>query len=151
MTTMVHGRNLAIAVLTAAGLALGAGSAVASPGAPTQVTCDGSTLTVVTPSGNDGNNWGAARVVDGGHLVVASLEYAAYDDTAGVSLEDEVLSHGAAHENQQRVTCLVASETATLGDLAPAGFSYPPGTAPTDLVTFSLRAVVVPRPSALPG
>jgi hypothetical protein len=146
MTTMIQGRNIVIAIVTAAGLALGAGPAVASPGAPTQVTCDGSTLTVVTPSGNDGNNWGAARVVDGGHLVVASLEYAAYDDTAGVSLEDEVLSHGAAHENQQSVTCLVASETATLGDLVPAGFDYPVGTAPTDRVTFSLRAVVVTRP-----
>jgi hypothetical protein len=78
--------------------------------------------------------------------VVAGLEYAAHDDTAGVSLEDEVLSHGAAHDNQQSVTCLVARETATLGDLVPADFDYPLGTASTDRVTFSLQAVVVPRP-----
>jgi hypothetical protein len=146
MTLMINGRSIAIVALAAAGLAFGASPAVASPGTPTQVTCEGSTLTVVPPPGNDGNNWGAVQVVDGGHLVVAGLEYAAHDDTAGVSLEDEVLSHGAAHDNQQSVTCLVARETATLGDLVPADFDYPLGTASTDRVTFSLRAVVVPRP-----
>jgi hypothetical protein len=146
MTAKLSRTKVVITTVATAGLSLLGGPAVASPGAPIQVSCEGSTLTVVTPPGNDGNNWGAARVVDGGNLVLASLEYAAYDETASLSLEDEVLSHGAAHDNQESVTCLVASETATLGDVVPAGFSYPPGTGPTDLVTFSLRVVVVPRP-----
>jgi len=141
-------RTMVTAALATAGLVVGAGLAVADTGLPTEVSCAGSTLTVVAPPGNAGNNWGAVRVVGGGHLVVSSLEYAVYDDTADVSLVDEVLSHGVAHENQQRVTCVVASQRATLGDIVPAEFAYPPGTTPADQVTSSLSAVVVPRPSS---
>lgn len=146
MRMMPSYRNIVIATFATAGLAVGVGPAVADPATPTQVSCAGSALTVVAPPGNGGNNWGAVRVVGGGHLVVASMEYAVHDDTADLSLEAEVLSHGGAHENQGRVTCLVASETTALGDIVPDGFSYPPGTGPTDIVTSSLHAVVVPRP-----
>jgi hypothetical protein len=128
-----------------------AGAATANAAAPRgrttmDVVCDGQTLAVTTPSGNQGENWGAAQVAGDGHLVIASLEYAVYDDTAAMMLDDEVISHGRAHGQQRTTTCTVAAEQARLGDVAPPGFVYPSGTSATDLVTSSLRAVVVTRP-----
>jgi len=126
-----------------------AASATASSGQgrmTTDISCAGHPLTVTTAGGNDGNNWGAAQVDGDGHLVLASLEYRVDDDTAGVTLDDEVLSNGKAHEQQQTIVCEVATEQATLGDVAPDGFVYPNGTAPTDTVTMSLHVTVVPRP-----
>jgi len=40
----------------------------------------------------------------------------------------------------------ISTEQATLGDLVDAGFDYPPGTAPTDVVTMAVHATVVARP-----
>ena len=139
-------RTAAVAGLAAAAL-LAAGPANASTGRPTQqVRCGDQLLTISVAPGNGGNNWGAGQVVGGGHLVVASLEYAVHDDTADLWLDDEVLAHGKAHGQQQTVTCDVASQQSVLGDVAPPDFVYPPGTGPADVVTSSLRATVVPRP-----
>ncbi|HET8615754.1 MAG TPA: hypothetical protein VFL94_09535, partial [Actinomycetales bacterium] len=84
------------------------------------------------------------QVSGGGHLVLVALRYSVVDDTAGIALEDETLRHGAAHAQQQQVTCEVASQHAVLGELVDATFVYPPGAAPTDLLTMSVHAVVVP-------
>lgn len=140
-----------LGVLAAAGSAaavlLAGGTADAATGLLTQqVTCAGQVLTVASPQGNDGNNWGSAQVAGGGHLVLAALEYSVHDDTAGVWLEDEVLIHGKAHLQQQTITCEVAEQQFVLADVAPPGFAYPPGTAPGDTVTSALRVTVVPRP-----
>ena len=82
----------------------------------------------------------------GGHLVLAALEYRVDDVTAGVTLDDEVLANGRAHEQQRTIVCEVASKEATLGEIAPDGFDYPEGTAGTDKVVSSLHVTVVPRP-----
>jgi hypothetical protein len=124
-------------------------SAVASSGQgrmTTDISCDGYRLTVTTAGGNDGNNWGSAQVSGGGHLVLAALEYRVDDVTVGVTLDDEVLANGRAHEQQRTIACEVASEEVTLGDVAPEGFVYPEGTAGTDKVVSSLQVTVVPRP-----
>lgn len=142
-------RVIAVAAGTLAALVLAGAPAHAgeSQGRTTsEVTCAGAMLTVSGASGNGGNNWGAVQVSGGGHLVVASLEYAMYDDTAALTLDDEVLSHGGAHARQDSTECVVASEQAVLGAIVPGGFEYPTGTAPTDTITLSLKAVVVPRP-----
>lgn len=110
------------------------------------VTCAGQTLTVTSPPGNGGNNWGAVQVSGGGHLVLVSLRYSVIDDTAGITLDDETLSHGAAHDQQQQVTCEVVTQQAIFGDLVDPSFVYPAGTAATDLLTMSVHAVVVPVP-----
>jgi hypothetical protein len=126
-----------------------ASNAVASPGhgrTTMQVTCAGQVLTVTTAGGNEGNNWGVAQVSGGGHLVLASLEYSVDDVTAGVVLDDEVLSNGRAHEQQQTIACEVASQLAVLGAVAPPEFVYPEGTGPDDTVVQSLHVTVVPRP-----
>jgi hypothetical protein len=126
-----------------------ASNAVASPGhgrTTMQVTCAGQVLTVTTAGGNEGNNWGVAQVSGGGHLVLASLEYSVYDESAQLSLDDEVLANGQAHAQQATVPCEIATQQALLGTAAPAGFEYPTGTAPTDVVTMSVRATVVALP-----
>jgi hypothetical protein len=99
-----------------------AASAAASPGdgrTTMEVTCAGQVLTVTTAGGNDGDNWGAAQVSGDGHLVLAALEYRVDDETAGVTLDDEILANGKAHEQQQTIVCEVATERAVLGDVAP--------------------------------
>lgn len=138
----------ALAAMTVAGVCLGAAPAQAQePGGRDiiQLTCDGQPLTLRVSGGNDGDNWGAAHLVDGGTLIPASLEYLVYDDTAGITLDDEVLSHGQAHQHQQTIVCQ-DSEQATLGDALPPGMELPPGTATTDQITQTFRVVAVPRP-----
>jgi len=140
-------RTVAVVGSVAAAVITGGGTANAGTGRPSQqVECAGRVLTVSVAPGNDGNNWGAAEVDGGGHLVLASLEYSVRDDTTGVLLDDEVLTHGSAHANQNPIACAVATVQSRLGDIAPAGFVYPPGTGPDDIVTSSLHATVVPRP-----
>jgi hypothetical protein len=132
---------------SAAAVLLAGGTANAATARLTQqVTCAGEVLTISSAPGNDGNNWGSAQVEGDGHLVLAALEYSVHDDTAGVWLDDEVLTHGKAHTQQQAVACDVASQQVVLGDVAPPDFAYPPGTGPGDTVTSALRATVVPRP-----
>jgi hypothetical protein len=124
-------------------------SAVASPhqGRTTMdVSCAGQVLTITSAAGKGGDNWGAAQVSDGGHLVLVALHFTVEDDTAGVTLEDETVGHGAAHAQQDQISCEISTEQATLGDLVDAGFDYPPGTAPTDVVTMAVHATVVARP-----
>lgn len=140
-----------LAVLAAAGSAaaalLAGGTANAATGRPTQqVVCGDQVLTISIAPGNDGNNWGSGQIVGGGHLVVAALEYAVHDDTADLWLDDDVVAHGKAHAQQETITCDVARQQSTLGDVAPPDFVYPPGTGPADVVTSLLRATVVPRP-----
>lgn len=142
LTTMV-------AALASAGIALAAAPAQAhepaSQGLQTvQLTCDGQPLTLRVSGGNDGDNWGVARV-DDGTLIPVTLEYLVHDDTAGITLDDEVLSRGRAHGNQPTVTC-EASEQAVLGDALPPGMELPPGTAADDVITQTFRVVAVPRP-----
>ena len=116
---------------SAGAVLLAGGTANASTGRLTQqVTCAGQLLTIYSAPGNDGNNWGSAQVQGGGHLVLATLEYSLHDDTAGVWLDDEVLSHGKAHTQQQAIGCDVARQQFVLGDVAPPDFAYPPATGP---------------------
>ncbi|MGZ4626579.1 MAG: hypothetical protein ACXV3S_09880 [Kineosporiaceae bacterium] len=152
MTVRTGGRRTlrglgVLAVATTVPVLVAAGTASAASGRLTQqVVCAGQPITIAVAPGNDGNNWGSAQVDGGGHLVLATLEYAVRDDTAGVVLDDEVLTHGKAHGQQDAVACDVASEQFVLGDVAPPDFAYPPGTGPADTVTSTLRATVVPRP-----
>jgi hypothetical protein len=109
-------------------------------------TCAGQPVTIAVSPGNQGDNWGAARVVDGGTLIPVSIEYLVQDETAAITLDDEVVSHGGpAHAHQQTITCAV-SQTAVLGDVAPPDFELPAGASATDTVTMSMIVRAVPRP-----
>jgi hypothetical protein len=105
----------------------------------------GEPVTIVVSTGNGGDNWGAARVVDGGTLIPVSIEYLVRDDTAGITLDDEVVSHGGpAHAHQQAITCSVSQST-ILGEVAPPDVELPPGASGTDVVTMSMIVRAVPR------
>ena len=132
--------------LVAAGAATPAHAAGAGGRVLQTFDCDGQDITIAVSSGNEGDNWGAARVVDGGTLIPASLEYLVYDDTAALVLDDEIVQHGGpAHARQPTVTCVV-TEQAVLADVVPPDFVLPDGTALSDLVTLALRVTAVPRP-----
>ncbi len=82
------------------------GAAFASADTPAgrqtmQLDCAGlGTVTIVTPPASAHDNWSAAQIVGGDHFVPVSFTYLVYDDTAGVVLGDETVSHPAAHRQQ---------------------------------------------------
>jgi hypothetical protein len=132
--------------LVAAGAATPAHAAGAGGRVLQTFDCDGQETTFTVSTGNEGDNWGAARVVGGGTLIPVSLEYLVYDDTAALVLDDEIVQHGGpAHAQQPTVTCVV-TEQAVLGDVAPPDFVLPDGVAASDLVTSALYVIAVPRP-----
>ncbi len=145
MQTTTIARLAAAAVSATLGVAFLAGPASAAPGRQTvQMNCTGlGTMTlIVAPTDQD--NWGAAQLLSGGHLVPVGFRHLVHDDTAGITLFDGTVSHGAAHANQDTVTCSTV-ETGVLGQIAPPGFTPPPGVSLTDLVTISFIATAVPH------
>jgi hypothetical protein len=116
----------------------------AAPGKTTmQLDFDVTTVTVVTPARQD--NWASAQILDGGHLIAVSFDYAVYDDTAAILLGDEPVTHHRAHSQQQTITCST-SQDAVLGDLAPPDIPLPDGVALTDTVTMTFTALVITQP-----
>jgi hypothetical protein len=146
-------RAHAAAVVTAvATITLAApGTAFASGDTPAgrqamQLDCAGlGSVTIMTPPVAAHDNWSAAQIVTGGHLVPVAFTYRVVDDTAGLTLGDETVTHAAAHSQQSTTTC-AASQTAVLGDLAPADEPLPTGIAATDTVTLSFIATVIAKP-----
>jgi hypothetical protein len=111
-----------------------------------QLDCTGlGTITVLTPPVAAHDNWSAAQIVTGGHFVPVAFTYLVYDDTAGLTLGDETVTHPAAHSRQSTTTC-AASQTALLADLAPPDEPLPTGIAATDTVTLSFIATVIAKP-----
>lgn len=147
-------RRTRIAVVTAAACAgplLGLAPAMAA-GGPTpsrgtmQLQCDDAgTVVIVTPPASAHDNWSAAQIVAGGHLVPVSFTYRAYDETAGILLGEDTVSRPHAHGQQETTTCQ-ADHRATLGQLVPAGAPLPDGAAETDTVLLSFIATAVVRP-----
>jgi hypothetical protein len=136
----------AVGALTLAAVGLAAPAHAAGGRQLQTFTCAGEPVTIAVGPGNGGDNWGAGRIVDGGTLIPVSIEYLVQDDTAGITLDDEVVSHGGpAHANQETITCSV-SESATLEDVAPPDLELPPGASGTDTVTMSMIVRAVPRP-----
>jgi hypothetical protein len=111
-----------------------------------QLDCQGSgPVTIVTTPTVVHDAWNAAQIEGGGHFVPVAFTYLAYDETAGIVLDDETVAHPSAHNQQETTTC-IASQTAQLADIAPPGTSLPPGVAWTDTVTTSFIATVVAKP-----
>jgi hypothetical protein len=140
----------AAAALATAALAI-PGVAVADEGVPAgrqtmQFDCAGlGAVGIVMPPASAHDNWSTAHLVDGGHLIPVAFTYLVHDDTTDITLDDETVTHPAAHSQQATITC-VASQTATLGDLIPADAPLPQGTAMTDTVTASLIATAILKP-----
>jgi hypothetical protein len=145
-------RHRTVAVVAAAVAAVAAGSAVpppafaAPPGRQTMpLSCDGlGEVEIVVPATTH-DSWSAAQLTGGGHLLPVSFEHRVYDDTARVTLFDGTVAHSPAHRRQDTITCS-SSQQAVLGDVAPPDVVWPDGVEPSDTVTISLIATVVPEP-----
>ena len=130
---------------------LGAAPALAS-GGPTpsrgtmELQCaDAGTVMIVTPPASASDNWSAAQIVGGGHLVPVSFTYREYDETADVLLGADTVTHPRAHGQQATTTC-EADRTGELSGLLPPGTPPPPGTESTDTVLLSFLATAVVQP-----
>lgn len=145
-TTSAGGALGAMALATlAVAPAQAAGNLDASGRQIMQMTCAGQPVTFLVAAGNDGDNWGAAKLLDGGTLIPKTLEYLVHDDTIAATLDDDVISRGGAHEQQSTITCEV-SQTDSLEHVLPPGMELPPGTSLTDQITQTFRVVAVPKP-----
>jgi len=111
-----------------------------------QLDCaEAGSVTILTTPAVVQDSWSDAQIVGGGHFVPVAFTYLAYDDTAGLTLDDETVTHPSAHNQQSTTTC-VTSQTAVLGDLAPPDVTLPSGVAATDTVTLSFIATVIVKP-----
>ena len=90
--------------------------------------------------------WGVGQVVAGGtgHLVPTAFSGSLVDNAVNQTLFtfDQVKGGGNANHNQPTITC-TQSETGVLGDFLNPGDTLPPGTSPTDSVTFTLTVIAV--------
>jgi len=108
------------------------------------LTCDGAELSYrQQPSGD---NWGSVQVVAGGtgHLTPTATSFVLYDSTAGEALYDLSYTKGRGHANHQQATTDCTEDFGgTLADFLWLFEELPPGTSPTDEVTFTFTATVV--------
>ncbi|MGN6088626.1 MAG: hypothetical protein ACTHNT_04965 [Actinomycetales bacterium] len=142
---------VSLALVGAATAAVPTAALAAGPVPPSRqaqtFTCDGQTMMIVTPPPTVHDSWSAAQIVGGGHFVPVSFEYLATDNTTGKVLSDELLSHGAAHNQQQTVECRIDAPVQRLGDLLPPGMPLPDGAATADdLVTMSFVVTAIAEP-----
>jgi hypothetical protein len=138
----------AVTIAAGAGLAGLAGPAHAAQ-STIPVTCpNGEQLTVRvnTNHSSEHGGWGVGQVVAGGtgHLVPTEISGSLVDNVIHQTLFtfDQAKGGGHANHNQATVTCM-ASQTGVLGDFLNPGDTPPPGTSPTDSVTFTLTVIAV--------
>src|SRR5262245_18926203 len=109
---------------------ISAGVGSAAPPQPQPLHCDGlgDLMIVVGPAKGADNNFAAARIVGGGHLIPTSFEYSAFDVTTNTPLVSETTAkgNGNGNHNQQTTTCS-STETGPLSDFLAPGETPPPG------------------------
>jgi hypothetical protein len=142
----------ALAAGTAAILTVPAAAAAATVPAHRQTAtfdCAGlGTVTIVETPQAAGDNWSAAQIVGDGHLVPVAFTYRVEDTTLGALLDQDTVTHPAAHPNQATTTCS-HSMTATLGDLLPVppNAQLPDDAAPSDQIELSFIVTAIAAPS----
>ena len=139
---------MAIAVGAVALVAVSPG--VAGQPQPQPLTCEGGLgpiQIIVGPAIGAQQSFGTARIVGGGHLIPVSIEFSAYDVTAGMPLFDSgLIMKGGGNGNQNQATVLCSeTETGTLADFLQPGDTVPPGASLTDVVTFTIVANAIPK------
>lgn len=145
---MTYGKNIAI-LASAVALAAGGFAAPAWAAQSEQpLSCDGMQLTIRANNNNSSDNggWSAAQIVAGGtgHLIPTEFSGSVFDVTVNREIFsfDQVKGGGHANSRQDTVTC-TQEMSGTLADFLEPGDTPPPGTAPTDEVTFTITAVAV--------
>jgi hypothetical protein len=137
----------AVTIAAGAGLAGLAGPAHAAQ-STMPLTCAGQQLTVRVNTNHSSQHggWGVGQVVAGGtgHLVPTAFSGSLVDNAVNQTLFTfaQAKGGGNANHNQPTVTC-TQSETGVLGDFLNPGDTPPPGTSPTDSVTFTLTVTAV--------
>ena len=149
-------RNRARSTVAVAAVTIAAGAGLAGLAGPAHaaqstmpLTCDGQQLTVRvnTNHSSEHGGWGVGQVVAGGtgHLVPTEISGSLVDNVIHQTLFtfDQVKGGGHANHNQPTVKCTTSDDTGTLGDFLNPGHTLPPGTSPTDPVTFTLTVIAV--------
>ncbi len=141
---MRHVLASVVAVAASALVFAGVGAAAAPQPQPFNCVGLGDIMIVTAPSSDNANDFGAARIVGGGILIPVSFEFSAFDNTTNTLLfaDGATKGGGNGNRNQTTTTCSFA-QTATLADLLGPGETAPPGTSPTDSVTFTISATVI--------
>jgi hypothetical protein len=80
-----------------------------------------------------------------GHLVPTEISGSLVDNVIHQTLFTFAQAKGGGHanHNQPTVKCTTSDDTGTLGDFLNPGDMLPPGTSPTDSVTFTLTVIAV--------
>jgi hypothetical protein len=139
----------AVTIAAGAGLAGLAGPAHAAQSTVPVACTNGEQLTVRvnTNHSSEHGGWGVGQVVAGGtgHLVPTEISGSLVDNVIHQTLFtfDQAKGGGHANHNQPTVTCTTSDDTGTLGDFLNPGDTPPPGTSPTDSVTFTLTVIAV--------
>ncbi len=139
----------AVTIAAGAGLAGLAGPAHAAQSTVPVACSNGEQLTVRVNTNHSSQNggWGVGQVVaDGtGHLVPTEISGSLVDNVIHQTLFtfDQAKGGGHANHNQPTVKCTTSDDTGTLGDFLNPGDTLPPGTSPTDPVTFTLTVIAV--------
>jgi len=145
---MKYGKQLGAAV---GAVALAAGTFAAPAWGAQQLQpldCGFGPLTIRANNNNSSEHggWSAAQIVDGGtgHLIPTVFSGSLYDSTLGREIFSFSQTKGGGHANhqQQTVSC-TQEQSGTLADFLEPGDTPPPGSAPTDQVTFTITATAV--------
>jgi hypothetical protein len=138
----------AVTMAAGAGLAGLAGPAHAAQSTVPVACNNGEQLTVRVNTNHSSQNggWGVGQVVaDGtGHLVPTEISGSLFDNAVHQTLFTFAQAKGGGHanHNQPTITC-TQSQTGVLGDFLNHDDTPPPGTSPTDSVTFTLTVIAV--------
>jgi len=138
--------RLLLALVAVVSGVLFAAGANAAGREPVTITCDGSTLTVLTqPSHHDG--WGAVQVVGNGTLIPIAFSFTVVDVTKGNLLlfSDSHQKGGGRTPSGLAGSLATCTETQAglLSEMLEPGEQPPPGTDLTDIITFTLTATVI--------
>ena len=138
----------AVTIAAGAGLAGLAGPAHAAQSTIPVACNNGERLTVRVNTNHSSQNggWGVGQIVAGGtgHLVPTEISGSLVDNVIHQTLFTfaQAKGGGNANHNQPTITC-TQSQTGVLGDFLNPGDTPPPGTSPTDSVTFALTVIAV--------
>ena len=149
-------RNRTRSAIAVAAVTIAAGAGLAGLAGPAHaaqttlpITCDNGeqlTVRVNTNNSSEHGGWGVGQVVAGGtgHLVPTEISGSLVDNAIHQTLFtfDQAKGGGNANHNQPTVTCR-ASQTGVLSDFLNPGDTPPPGTTPSDPVTFNLTVTAV--------
>ena len=145
---MRHSLRVALACVAAALAASVFAAGAAAQGRIEQTgECGGEPVTILVQPSNADVNWGAVQVVGGGHLIPLRLEFSLFNVTTNQLIFSEVATKGKGKVPPGQADSTL---TCSMSFTAPASEFFqdepiPPGIAPTDIVRFTVTALVIDK------